>query len=97
VHKTELINFSEKESVMIDDFIKQVGNTLGETAAQLSKLPTQEIQAQVQQLAKSTLDKMDLVSREDFEIQAAMLAKYRERVLELEERMKKLEEQVQDK
>jgi len=92
-----LINFSEKESVMIDDFIKQVGNTLGETAAQLSKLPTQEIQAQVQQLAKSTLDKMDLVSREDFEIQAAMLAKYRERVLELEERMKKLEEQVQDK
>jgi len=82
---------------MIDDFIKQVGNTLGETAAQLSKLPTQEIQAQVQQLAKSTLDKMDLVSREDFEIQAAMLAKYRERVLELEERMKKLEEQVQDK
>jgi BMFP domain-containing protein YqiC len=86
-----------KEKVVIDDFIKQVGNTLGETASQLSKLPSKEIQAQVQQLAKSTLDKMDLVSREDFEIQAAMLAKYRDRVIELEERMKKLEEQLQDK
>ncbi|EAQ65631.1 hypothetical protein MED121_08703 [Marinomonas sp. MED121] len=82
---------------MIDDFIKQMGNTLGETAAQLSKLPSKEIQAQVQQLAKSTLDKMDLVSREDFDVQAAMLAKYRERVIELEERMQKLEQQLQDK
>lgn len=82
---------------MIDDFIKQMGNTLGETAAQLSKLPSKEIQAQVQQLAKSTLDKMDLVSREDFDVQAAMLAKYRDRVIELEERMQKLEQQLQDK
>ena len=82
---------------MIDDFIKQMGNTLSETATQLSKLPSKEIQAQVQQLAKSTLDKMDLVSREDFDVQAAMLAKYRERVIELEERMQKLEQQLQDK
>ena len=79
---------------MIDDFIKQMGNTLGETASQLSKLPTKEIQAQVQQLAKTTLDKMDLVSREDFEIQAAMLAKYRERIQQLEERMQQLEAQL---
>jgi len=76
---------------MIDQFVKQFGNTLEQAASQLSKLPTQEVQLHLQQMAKSTLNKMDLVSREEFEIQSALLEKYRHRIERLEIRLSELE------
>ena len=82
---------------MIDQFLKQFANGVEQAAAQLGKLPAQEIQLQLQAIAKSTLSKMDLVSREEFEVQATMLAKYRERVQALEARVKALEESQNDK
>lgn len=78
---------------MIDQFIKQFGEGLGQAATQLSKLPTEEIQAQLHSVAQSTLTKMDLVTREEFEVQAAMLAKYRDRLVELEAKIQALEQQ----
>lgn len=78
---------------MIDQFIKQFGSGLEQAASQLSKLPAEEIQLQLQAVAKTTLSKMDLVSREEFEVQAAMLAKYRQRLIELEEKIKQLEKE----
>ncbi len=81
------------DSQMIDQFIKQFGSGLEQAATQLGKLPAEEIQLQLQEIAKSTLTKMDLVTREEFEIQAAMLAKYRERLNELEEKIKKMEQE----
>ena len=77
---------------MIDQFIKQFGSGLEQAASQLSKLPAEEIQMQLQAVAKTTLSKMDLVSREEFEVQAAMLAKYRQRLVELEDKIKQLEQ-----
>ncbi|TPE48235.1 accessory factor UbiK family protein [Maribrevibacterium harenarium] len=78
---------------MIDQFIKQFGAGVEQAAATLGKLPAEEIQLQLQQVAKNTLTKMDLVTREEFEVQAAMLAKYRERLAQLEARLAELEAQ----
>lgn len=77
---------------MINQFIKQLGSGLEQTAEVLGKLPKEEIQLHLQQVARNTLTKMDLVTREEFELQAAMLAKYRERMLALEEKVSALEQ-----
>lgn len=82
---------------MIEQLVKQLGTGLDQVAGQLGKLPVDEVQQQLRSVAKNTLEKMDLVSREEFEVQAAMLAKYRERVLALEKRLEELEEQVAKK
>jgi len=42
---------------------------------------------------QSTLNKMDLVTREEFDIQAAVLQKTRSRLKALEERLEQLEGQ----
>lgn len=76
---------------MIDQFIKQFGNGLEQAADTLGKLPKEEIQAQLHEVARNTLSKMDLVTREEFEVQAAMLAKYREKLTTLEARLSELE------
>ncbi|MAF15439.1 MAG: hypothetical protein CMG93_05615 [Marinomonas sp.] len=77
---------------MIDQFIKQLGTGLEQAANTLGKLPAEEIQTQLQQVAKDTLTKMDLVTREEFELQAAMLQKYREKLAQLEARLAELED-----
>ena len=77
---------------MIDQFIKQLGTGLEQAADTLGKLPKEEIQAQLHQVAQNTLSKMDLVTREEFEVQAAMLAKYREKLAMLEARLAELED-----
>lgn len=77
---------------MIDQFIKQLGTGLEQAANTLGKLPAEEIQTQLQQVAKDTLTKMDLVTREEFEVQAAMLQKYREKLAQLEARLVELED-----
>ncbi|MEO9653825.1 accessory factor UbiK family protein [Marinomonas sp.] len=76
---------------MIDQFIKQLGTGLEQAADTLGKLPKEEIQAQLHQVAQNTLSKMDLVTREEFEVQAAMLQKYRERLVALEARLSELD------
>jgi BMFP domain-containing protein YqiC len=76
---------------MIDQFIKQLGTGLEHAAETLGKLPKEEIQAQLHEVARNTLSKMDLVTREEFEVQAAMLAKYREKLALLEARLNELE------
>ncbi|RBP83206.1 accessory factor UbiK family protein [Marinomonas rhizomae] len=76
---------------MIDQFIKQLGTGLEQAAETLGKLPKEEIQAQLHEVARNTLSKMDLVTREEFEVQAAMLAKYREKLAVLEARLNELE------
>nr|WP_272070688.1 accessory factor UbiK family protein [Marinomonas sp.] len=82
---------NQKEKPMIDQFIKQLGTGLEQAAEALGKLPKEEIQAQLHDVARNTLTKMDLVTREEFEIQEAMLAKYRTKLEVLEARLNELE------
>jgi|TARA_R110002167_G_scaffold286127_1_gene491130 BMFP domain-containing protein YqiC len=76
---------------MIDQFIKQLGTGLEQAAETIGKLPKAEIQAQLHEVARNTLSKMDLVTREEFEVQEAMLAKYRAKLTALEARLSELE------
>lgn len=76
---------------MIDQFIKQLGTGLEQAAETLGNLPKEEIQSQLHEVARNTLTKMDLVTREEFEVQEAMLAKYRTKLAALEARLAELE------
>jgi BMFP domain-containing protein YqiC len=53
-----------------------------------------DIEKNVHALLQSALSKLDLVSREEFEVQKAVLAKTRSRLEELEKRITELEQQV---
>jgi ubiquinone biosynthesis accessory factor UbiK len=53
-----------------------------------------DMEKNVHALLQSGLSKLDLVSREEFEVQKAVLAKTRSRLEELEKRVAELEQRV---
>lgn len=53
-----------------------------------------DVEKNLHALLQSTLSKLDLVSREEFEVQKAVLAKTRSRLEELEKRVAELEQRV---
>lgn len=53
-----------------------------------------DVEKNVHALLQSGLSKLDLVSREEFEVQKAVLAKTRARLEELEKRVEALEQRV---
>jgi len=53
-----------------------------------------DVEKNLHALLQSALSKLDLVSREEFEVQKAVLAKTRSRLEELEKRISELELQV---
>ncbi|MBS4052323.1 ubiquinone biosynthesis accessory factor UbiK [Methylomonas rivi] len=53
-----------------------------------------DMEKNVHALLQSALSKLDLVSREEFEVQKAVLAKTRGRLEELEKRVAELEKQI---
>lgn len=63
-----------------------------------NKLPGQdELQQQVKALLQGTFDRLDIVSREEFDAQKAVLLRTREKVETLEKQVQALEEALQDK
>ncbi len=52
---------------------------------------TQDIKKNIRALLDSSFQKMDLVSREEYEVQKALLARTQERLSELQERIERLE------
>jgi len=70
-------------------------DTVGNQAARLLSndrgLPTADIEKQVKALLNSALAKLDVVSREEFETQQAVLLRTRERLEALEKRVAELE------
>lgn len=57
----------------------------------------EELQEYLRQSLSSTLKKMDIVTRHEFDIQAAVLQKTRSKVDELEKIIKELESRFSDK
>ncbi|AMK76498.1 accessory factor UbiK family protein [Methylomonas sp. MO1] len=53
-----------------------------------------DVEKNVHALLQSGLSKLDLVSREEFEVQKAVLAKTRARLEELEKRVAELEQRI---
>lgn len=72
---------------IFDDMAKRMAGLLPPAAGELKKDFEQNARAMMQ----STLSKMDLVSREDFDVQVALLQKTTQRLKELEARLASLE------
>jgi ubiquinone biosynthesis accessory factor UbiK len=57
----------------------------------IASSPAQDVQRNLRAAVGSALQKMDLVTREEFDIQAAVLARTREKLEALEQRVAELE------
>jgi len=57
----------------------------------LSRTPAKDIEKNMRALAASFLTRLDLVTREEFDVQAEVLRKTRERLAELEAKVASLE------
>lgn len=75
---------------MIGDFAQKVFHELDRKLPGVREmLPKKEMQAAMQ----SALSRMDLVTREEFDAQAAVLQRTRERLESLEQKLAELEQQ----
>ncbi len=73
---------------MISEFTRQMNEKLGG-----SGLPGEaELKRQVQMVAESAFSKLNLITREEFDIQTEILLRTRSKVEELEQQVKSLEE-----
>lgn len=67
---------------------EEVSSKLGETIA---NSPAKDVEKNVKAMLGSAFNRMDLVTREEFDIQQQVLIKTRTKLTELEERLAKLE------
>ena len=69
---------------------KCIQDTLNQLPEGLKTLP-EDVRSKLKQHLKHTLEKMDLVTREEFDVQAAVLQRTRQKLEALEQRLKTLE------
>ena len=70
------------------DVLRQVNQLLGDSGLK------GEVDKSVRTLAQSALGRLDMVSRDEFDAQAEILARTRARVEELERELEKLSQQL---
>ena len=74
-------------------FINDLVNKLGEV---LKQSPAKDIEQNLQAGVTSMLGKLDLVSREEFDVQTEVLARTLEKLAQLEARLAELEKQQRE-
>jgi ubiquinone biosynthesis accessory factor UbiK len=74
-----------EESTMIGE--KILDDISARVAAAMASSPVRDAEKNARVLLKSALGRLDLVSREEFDIQVALLARAREKLDALEERL----------
>lgn len=77
----------------LEEIAKQVSDSLPSGVKNLA----QDVENKVKQSVQSKLAQMDFVSREEFDVQTKVLAKTREKLIAMEEKLIELEKQLQDK
>ena len=76
---------------MLDkDAINDLGRKITDLLPEGSKQIREDLESNVRTLLQNGLSKMNLVTREEFDVQAALLARTRERLEELEQKLKDL-------
>ncbi|HEY8624107.1 MAG TPA: accessory factor UbiK family protein [Casimicrobiaceae bacterium] len=70
---------------------KVFGDISARVAAAMASSPVRDVEKNVRVLLRGALGRLDLVSREEFDIQVALLARTREKFEALEERLASLE------
>jgi BMFP domain-containing protein YqiC len=79
---------SKKSSnLSLDDLARQLADTVPESLRSLGD----DLQAHFKALLQSGLERMDLVTREEFDVQVALLGRTREKLEMLEARLRHLE------
>jgi len=73
---------------MFDELAQKITDLLPDNVLQLR----QDLEANIKVLLQNTLSKMNLVTREEFDVQAALLARTREKLDKLDKLLKELEE-----
>ncbi len=76
---------------MSDKSIEDLARRLAESLPDSLRTMRADIEDGFQTVLKSGLEKLDLVTREEFEVQEAVLERTREKLEELAERLKELE------
>lgn len=70
-----------------DDLAKKITGLLPANIQQMQ----QDLESSIKALLQSSLSKMNLVTREEFDVQAALLARTREKLDQLEKQLAELE------
>lgn len=76
-----------KQSRNLDDLVRRIANSLPDGVAQLNV----DVRRNLKEVISASLSRMDLVSREEFEVQSAVLARTREKLERLEAQVAALE------
>ncbi|MGM0554395.1 MAG: ubiquinone biosynthesis accessory factor UbiK [Pseudomonadota bacterium] len=79
------------DSKRFDDLARRITESLPESVRHMQE----DVQRQVRSSLQQGFERMDLVTREDFDIQVALLERTRERLAELEARVQALEDAQQ--
>jgi len=77
----------------MNESIEQLSKRISELIPGNVKHMQEDIEANVRSLLQSTLSKMNLVSREEFDVQSAVLQRTREKLEQLEKEVEVLLEQ----
>lgn len=77
----------------IDDLMEKISAVLPQDIHTLKE----DTQKNIHAVLQSVFEKMDLVTREDFEVQKKILARSQERIEQLTEKMQRLEQVLQNK
>jgi BMFP domain-containing protein YqiC len=79
----------------------QRSKLIEELSAKLAELlatsPVRDIERNVRAMVSAALGRLDLVPREEFDVQAKVLARTREQLAALEARLAELEERLKDR
>lgn len=80
------------QTPMSDKSIEDLARRLAESLPDSLRAIRDDAEANFRSILKGGLEKLDLVTREEFEVQEAVLQRTREKLDELSERLKELEE-----
>ncbi len=77
----------------LEEIAKQVSNSLPNGVKQFAE----DIEEKTKSVMQQQLNKLDLVTREEFDIQTRVLMRTREKLADLEQKMSELEEKFKNK
>ena len=83
-------------SMNYDETLKVLAARLADAIPRNVKTAGEDIERSFRQVLRGSLDKMDLVSREEFDVQAAVLARTREKLEALQAELSELEARLND-
>lgn len=82
-----------KPDDLLNQFLHQFNSVITPGAEMLSN----EVQQKMRTAAQATFDKLDLVTRDEFDAQRAVLARSREKLEAMEKQLADLEARLEDK